>query len=228
MAEEKKPIPRGVVIEFDFAVIDGAQVLFDTAKEVLAGVGIDLTVKLEALHLAGGNYHGALAELFNAQLGRKDEAAETARALAKAFAEAITARAAAAVTPGFKAFVKALTGKGLKVVIATRADLNVLKPALADLDATLVMPYEEVAMTYGNGKWDAWNRALNANGLINVLTVGVTGSGYGVKAVLVAGMSALAVVHDHVAYQDFGGADAVVEKLDASVANHVFRMLHLS
>jgi beta-phosphoglucomutase-like phosphatase (HAD superfamily) len=57
------------------------------------------------------------------------------------------------------------------------------------------------------------------NELINVLTVGVTGSGFGVKAALVAGMSAIGVVHDHVAYQDFGGADAVVESFSAKVAD---------
>ena len=91
----------------------------------------------------------------------------------------------------------------------------------------MVVPYQEISVTYGNCKWDAWARALNTNGLVNVLTVGVTGSGYGVKAVLVAGMSAIAVIHDHVAYQDFGGADSVVDKLDVSVANEVFRMLHL-
>ena len=227
MAEEKKPIPRGVIIEFDFTAVDGAQLLFDTAKKVLAGSGIDLTIKLEAMHLAGGNYHGAVAELFDTVLGKRDDAGEVARTLAKAFADALTEKAAAAVTPSFKAFVKALTDKGLKVVIATRADLNVLKPALEGLDASLVVPYQEVSVTYGNGKWDAWMRALNTNGLINVLTVGVTGSGYGVKAVLVAGMSAIAVIHDHVAYQDFGGADAVVGKLDAKVADEVFRMLHL-
>ena len=36
MSEEKKVIQRGVVVEFDFAVIDGAQVLFETARKVLA------------------------------------------------------------------------------------------------------------------------------------------------------------------------------------------------
>lgn len=225
--EEKKKLPRGVVIEFDFTAIDGAQLLFETAKKVLAEAGIDLTIKLEAMHLAGGNYHGAVAELFNSVLGKRDNAGDTARALAKAFADALTEKVAAAVTPSFKAFVKALTDKGLKVVIATRANLDVLKPALEGLDPELVQPYQEVSMTYGNGKWDAWTRALNANGLINVLTVGVTGSGHGVKAVLVAGMSAVAVIHDHVAYQDFGGADVAVEKLDAKVADEVFRMLHL-
>ena len=227
MAEEKKKIPRGVVVEFDFTAVDGAQLLFDTAKKVLADSGIDLTIKLEAMHLAGGNYHGAVAELFNAVLGKRDDAGEVARTLAKAFADALTEKVAAAVTPSFKAFVKALADKGLKVVIATRANLDALKPALEGFDPEMVVPYQEISVTYGNCKWDAWARALNTNGLVNVLTVGVTGSGYGVKAALVAGMSAIAVVHDHVAYQDIGGADAVVKKLDASVANEVFRMLHL-
>ena len=227
MADEKKKVPRGVVVEFDFAAVDGAQLLFDTARKVLAGSGIDLTVKLEAMHLAGGNYHGAVAELFDTVLGRRDDAGEVSRALARAFADALTEKAAAAVTPSFKAFVKALADRGLKVVIATRASLDALRPALEGLDPELVVPYQEISVTYGNCKWDAWARAVNTNGLVNVLTVGVTGSGNGVKSALVAGLSAIGVVHDHVAYQDFGGADAVVEKLDAKVAEDVFRMLHL-
>jgi len=226
MAEETKPAPRGVIVEFDFTAIDGAQLLFETAKNILAEHGIDLTIKLEALHLAGGNYHGGMAELFRAQ-GVSADAGAVARTLAEAFAAALTERVAKAVTPGFKAFVKALTDRGIKVVIATRADLDTLKAAIADIDSELVVPYAEPSLTYGNGKWDAWSRACSMNELINLLTVGVTGSGYGVKAALVAGMSALAVMHDHVAYQDFGGADAIIKKLDASVADEVFRMLHL-
>ena len=32
MSEEKKKLQRGVIIEFDFTAIDGAQMLFDLAK----------------------------------------------------------------------------------------------------------------------------------------------------------------------------------------------------
>ena len=227
MAEEKSDIVRGVIVEFDFTVLDGAQILFDMAKNLLAEEGVELTVKREALHLAGGNYQGGIAELYRA-LGVSKEASKTARTLANTFAAALTEKVPTAMTPGFKAFVKALADKGLKVVLATRADVEVLKAALDGFDPAMVVPYAEQSMTYGNCKWDAWNRALSANGLVNVLTVGVTGSGYGVKAALVAGMSALAVVHDHVAYQDFGGADAVTDALDAKFADEVFRMLHLA
>lgn len=226
MSEEKKPLPRGVIIDFDFTALDGAQILFDVAKQQLAASGIDLTVKLEALHLVGNNYQGGLDELAQ-KLGVALDAAATARDLATAFNAALAEKVATAVTPGFKAFVKALTDHGLKVVIASRAGAEALAPALEGLDSELVVPYSEQSPTYGNGKWDAWRRACNANGLVNLLTVGVTGSGKGVKAVLWAGLSALAVVHPHVAYQDFGGADTVAEAFDAALADDVLRMLHL-
>ena len=233
MAEEEdiaeksgRTLMRGVVVEFDFTVVDGSQLLFETARKVLEAKGIDLTLKLEAMHLAGGNYQGGLAELFGV-LGKKCDPAATARDLSDAFAKALTASVAGAMTSGFKAFVNALTEKNIKVVIATRADIEAIKPAFAEFDPEKVVLYAEPSMTYGNCKWDAWARALNTNGLVNVLTVGVTGSGYGVKAALVAGMSAIAVVHEHVAYQDFGGSDVAVESFDASLADEVFRMLHM-
>ena len=57
MAEEKKQkYVRGVVVEFDFTAVDGAQLLFDAAKKRLADAGVDLDIKLEAKHLVGGNY----------------------------------------------------------------------------------------------------------------------------------------------------------------------------
>ena len=226
MAEEKKPLTRGVVIEFDFTAIDGSQLLFETAQKILAAKGVDLTIKLEAMHLSGGNYQGGLAELFRA-LDKKCDAAATARDLHDAFGKALTAKAVAAVTPGLKAFISALVERDVKVVVATRSDLETLRPAFEGFDPEKVVLYAEPSMTYGNGKWDAWRRACSQNDLVDVLTVGVTGSGKGVKSALVAGMSAIAILHDHVAYQDFGGADEVVKELNAAAARTVLEILRV-
>ena len=220
---EKRELTRGVIVEFDFTAVDGAQLLFETAKSVLKKYGVDLTIKLEALHLAGGNSQGAFAELFR-KLGVQAEAAAVAKEVNEAFNAALTLQVAGAVTPAFKAFVKTLTDRGVKVVVATRADIEVLKPALEGLD---VVPYAEVATTYGGCKWDAWRRACNSNSLVNVLTAAVTGSGHGVKSALLAGLSAAAVIHPHVAYQDFGGSDVAVEAFSADLAKEVLVMLHL-
>ena len=65
------------------------------------------------------------------------------------------------MTPGFNAFVKGLTARGPKVVVATRADLAALRPALADPAPDPVVPYAEPSKTYGNCKWDAWRRACS-------------------------------------------------------------------
>ena len=228
MADEKNQVRhvRAVVVEFDFTALDGASILYKVAQERLAGCGIELTPKLEAMHLVNGNCQGALRELFD-RFGKKHDPAKVSRELMEAFKAELTAQAVQAITPDFKAFVAAVVDHGLKTVIATRADLEAIKPALADFDAAMVVPYSEPSQTYGNCKWDAWRRVVRANDLHEMLTVAVTGSGYGVKSALVAGLSAIAIIHDHVAYQDFGGADFVADGFSAGLASEVLRMLHL-
>ena len=215
---------KGVIVEFDFTVLDGANILFDTAKKLLKGCGIELNARLEAMHLAGGNYQGALAELLAKANGSGDPAA-LARELNAAFNGKIAEQAASAVTAAFKNFVKALLDKGVKVVVATRGDASALAAAIGD---DRVVVYAEPSSTYGSCKWDAWKRACRLNGMHEMLTAAVTGSGFGVKAALVAGMSALGVTNDHVAWQDFGGADDVVATLDKKAADAVLKMLKAS
>ena len=215
---------KGVIVEFDFTVLDGANILFDTAKKLLKGCGIELNARLEAMHLAGGNYQGALAELLAKANGSGDPAA-LARELNAAFNGKIAEQAASAVTAAFKNFVKALLDKGVKVVVATRGDASALAAAIGD---DRVVVYAEPSSTYGSCKWDAWKRACRLNGMHEMLTAAVTGSGFGVKAALVAGMSALGVTNAHVAWQDFGGADDVVATLDKKAADAVLKMLKAS
>lgn len=133
--------------------------------------------------------------------------------------------APAAVTPAFRNFVKTLLDKGIKVVVATRGDAPALAAAIDD---ERVVVYAETSPTYGSCKWDVWKRACRMNGLHEMLTAAISGSGFGVKAALVAGMSALGVVNDRVAWQDFGGADDVVDTLDKKAAEAVLRMLKVS
>ena len=169
---------KGVIVEFDFTVLNGAEILFDTAKKLLKGAGVELNTRLEVLHLAGG-----LAELFEAT-GRSGDAAALARELNTAFNSAVAAKAADAVTPAFKGFLKTLADKGLKVVVATRGDAAALAAAIGD---DRVVAYAETSSTYGSCKWDVWKRACRLNGLHEMLTAAVTGSGFGVRAALIAG-----------------------------------------
>ena len=214
-------IGKGVIVEFDFTVLNGADILFDTAKKLLKGCGVELNARLEALHLAGGNYQGALAELLAKTDGSGDPAT-LARELNAAFNGKVAEMAPSAVTPDFQNFVRTLLNRGVKVVVATRGDAPALAAAVGD---DRVVAYVEPSSTYGSCKWDAWKRACRLNGMHEMLTAAVTGSGFGVRAALVAGMSALGVTNDHVSWQDFGGADEVVTTLDKKAADLVLKML---
>jgi len=219
---------RGVIVEFDFTVLNGAELLYETTKRFLSDLdGIAFDVRDEARYLAGGNYQGGLAELF-AAVKTKKTAQKAARDLATAFNAALTdAVPAAAAAPSFRNFVKVLSDKGVKVVIATRADVAAVRQAFAQVLSGDVVLYQEMSMCYGAVKWDAWRRACAANRLKHLSAIAFTGSGYGVKSALIAGMGSVAVVNDHVAYQDFGGADAVVEDVSAASARKILEILRV-
>jgi len=218
---------KGVIVEYDFAAMDGAGLLYRTTRQFLQDLdGIELDERGEAKYLAGGNYQGALAEFF-AVVKTKKTAAKAARDLAEAFGNALDAEVAKSVTPAFRNFVKALSDKGVRVVIATRAVVEKVAFTFAPMLNENVALYHEESQTYGCVKWDAWRRACVANSLRPYSCVAVTGSGLGVKSALFAGIASVAVANAHVAYQDFSGADDVVQDLNAAAAKKILEILRI-
>ena len=209
---------RGVVIEFDFAAMNGAELLFKTAKEFLKGLdNIPFDDALEARFLAGRTYLDGLTRLF-AQAKTKKTAQKASRDLAAAFAAAVTAAVPEAVGVLFRNFVKALVDAGFAVAIATRADLDAVRPAFKSVLGQKVILYHEESDGYGFPTWESWRRACMALEMKHARVRAVAGSGFGVKTALVAGMKSIAVTSDRVAYQDFGGAYEVVDELSGKTA----------
>lgn len=220
---------KGAIVEFDFTVLKGAGILCDTAKRFLAELdGIDLDEPTEARFLAGATYLDGLTRLFES-VKTKKTALKAARDLADAFNAKVTELLPTAVTLGFRNFVKALADAGVKVVIATRADIcsDDVRRAFGDLLGDGVVLFQDTSSGYGSAQWDSWRLAGRRNGLRNTSAIAVTGSGYGVKSALRCGMGSLAVVNDHVAYQDFGGADEVVAALDTAAAKKALALLRV-
>ena len=216
---------RGVVIEFDFAVMNGAELLFETARRLLGNLDkIVLDDALEARYLAGRTYLDGLTGLF-AEVKTKKTAQKAARDLASAFNAAVTEAAPSAITAAFRNFVKALTDEGIAVAIATRADVEAVRPVFGSLLGEHVIIYHEESETYGFPTWEAWRRACMAMEMKHAKVRAVTGSGLGVKSALVAGMRSVAVMNDRVAYQDFGGAGEIVDGLSAKAAKRILAVM---
>ena len=211
-------IGRGVVIEFDFTAMNGAELLFRTAKKFLEELdGIPFDESLEVRLLAGQTYIDGLTRLF-AQTKTKKTAQKASRDLAAAFAAEVTAAAPGAVGVPFRNFVKALVDAGFDVAIATRADLDAVRPAFKSVLGKKVILYHEESDGYGFPTWESWRRACMALEMRHARVRAVAGSGFSVKTALVAGMKSIAVTSDRVAYQDFGGAYEVVDELSGKTA----------
>lgn len=218
---------KGVIVEYDFAAMDGAKILFDTMQRFLRTLdNIPFDAVAEAKYLAGGNYQGAFAEYFPV-VKTKKTAQKAGKDFDAFFRQTLATHIPTSLAAGFRNFVKTLAEKGVKVVIATRAEIMDVGATFADLVGENVMLYHEASTTYGNVKWDCWRRACVAAKLRPLTTLAVTGSGNGVKSALLAGLPSLAVVNDRVAYQDFSGADAVVDELNAAAAKAALSILRI-
>ncbi len=218
---------KGVIIDFDFAAMDGSRLLFETAQQFLKrldDIGLDRVT--EAKYLAGRDYLDGLTAYF-ALVKTKKTPQKAARELAAAFAAALVRQVPESITVAFRNFVKALSDRGVRVVLATRANIEAVKPAFEPMLGESVVLHQEASPCYGGVNWDSWRRACVANGLSRPSTIAVTGSGHGVKSALVAGMGSIAVAREHVAYQDFGGADQVVTELSAPTARQVLEVLRV-
>lgn len=218
---------KGVIVEYDFAAMDGAGLLFDTMKGFLAGLdGIPFDSAIEARHFAGGNYQGCFTEYFPV-VKTKKTALKAAKDFDALFRRRLAELIPTSVSTGFRNFVKILSERDVAVVIATRADLAAVDGAFAPLLGDNVRLHHEESVSYGAPKWDAWLRACAAAGLKSRSTLAVTGSGIGVKAALRAGLGSVAVINDRVAYQDFTGVDEIVRDLNVSTAKTVLDILRV-
>lgn len=218
---------KGVIVEFDFTAMNGAELLFSTTKdflEKLDGIAFDLPV--EDRYLSGCYYLGGLTEFFQ-EIKTKKTPQKASRDLYAAVVSALNEAVPAAVTSAFKNFVKALSDKGVKVIISTRADLEKVQPAFNQIIGDNVVLYHEESSCYGAVKWDSWRRACATNNLSYLSTIAVVGSGKSVKSALHAGMGAFAVINDHVAYQDFTGADEIVNELSGATVKKLLTLLRV-
>ena len=220
---------KGVIVEFDFAVMDGAELLFNVARRHLKDVdGISLDMQTEEKYLAGRSYEDGFSRYFPV-VRTKKTAHKAARELAAAFAAAVSEAVAlpTAIPVAFRNFVTTLAAKGVKVVISTRATPDAAAAAFATMLVENVSLYREVSLFYGCPSWDSWRRACMANDIARANAVAVTGSGQGVKSALLAGMASMAVVKDRVAFQDYTGASIVAKNLSAVSARQLLEYFHV-
>ncbi|MBO6066675.1 MAG: hypothetical protein J6P80_00780 [Kiritimatiellae bacterium] len=219
---------KGLILEYDFAAIDGASLLFDTAKAFFAKIdNLPFDRGLEARFLAGQNYLLGLTDFFKF-VNTKKTPQKAAKDLPAAFQKELAAKIVAeGLSPQVEKLVKLLADNGIKVAITTRAPLDQVRGVFEKVLGENVVLHYENSVTYGNVKWDAWVRAANAIGTEPRQTMVVTGSGFGVKSAIHARFAAVGIQREHTAWQDFSGANLVADGIDAAFMRKLSALLKI-
>ncbi len=218
-------LPRGVIVEFDFAVLPGHRLMLDLYAARLAKDGVELDAARAARYLWGKSFSSGLNALCNRQQKTVDVPgviAECNEAFSAALKEEL-----AKVPAGFTAFVGALLAKGMKVVLLTRVDTEAVRAAFASVATESLVVMHDASSGFGFFGWDGWRRASRKNDLYERLSVAVAGSGCSVKGALTAGLGVLVKDSPEVAYQDVSGSDVRVVEYAASLADEVRRILRV-
>ena len=111
-------LQRGVIVEFDFAVLPGHKLMLDICRTRLAQDSIKLDEQLMARIMNGKSFSSAL-NVLSKIVNKTIETSDVTSECYPLFEEALK-NEAPKIPAGFAAFVKALHAKGLKVVIVTK------------------------------------------------------------------------------------------------------------
>ncbi|MDD2460420.1 MAG: hypothetical protein WC328_05950 [Kiritimatiellia bacterium] len=218
-------LQRGVLVEFDFAVLDGHSLLLEICRTRLEKEGVKLDAQWMARAMGGKSFSAGLNALCNRQHKTLDVPSVIAECN-EAFAEKLTAKLSA-VPAGFLAFVKALLAKNIKVVLITRLESETVLPALADVQGEKLVVLHDVPNGFGFITWEGWRRAARKSELHDRLCVAVAASGYSVKGAINDGMGVIAKPNPLTDYQDFSGCDVSVVEYTAKMAEDVGRILRV-
>lgn len=219
-------LQRGVIVEFDFTVLNGHALLLEACQERLGREGVKLDAGLMARSMGGKSFSAGLNALCNRQQKMIDVPSVVPECNA-AFAEKLTA-VLPKVPESFKAFVKAAVAKNVKVVVGTRLEAEAVLPVLGDdIPEELLVIHHDIPNGFGFSTWEGWRRAARKGDLHDRMCVAVAGSGFSMKGALNAGMCVVIKPNPLTEYQDFSGSDEVITDFSPALADDVIRMLRV-
>ncbi len=228
MSEDKNDsrLQRGLLVEFDFAVMPGHKIMLDVCSEQLSKAGLKVDQLRMARSMLGRSFVSALNTLCRVQNVRSEEVSEMVANCNKAFAERI-GQASDKLPDGFMEFLREAADQGLKSVLFTKSDVDALQSKFSDLPENKVCVTEDLTSSFCFTSWEGWRRFARKNTLHERLCVGVAGSGLSVKGALTSGLGVLVKTNDIVDYQDISGADRQIAGFNVELIQDVRRLLHL-
>ncbi len=221
---EPPPYDWAIVLDLDFAAVDGAEAFYRAAERVLAGQDVEFDAGRFVRHLLGNSPTAGLNSLMQHQKKPNDTVATLAKELLAGFQAEIVGLTP---RPAVQELIRqAATANGHVVALSSLpgAAAEQLRSivGLPD-DATIVL---EPAEWLGYHPTETWARVQQGTALPERHCMAVVGTADNARSALMANLNIAAFIGERTEAQDFGGVDwlgAGAEPADAEAVLDLLR-----
>lgn len=222
--EESDPT-EGLIFDLDTFACNGHDMLFEVLKKAVDKKGDKFTRFYFAKSCISRNLTTLVPELIEEFKLKKVVEEELLEEIKSEYAKALINDSK--VIDGVLALVKAAQKKEFAIGVFSSLDeesaqLLLEKVGLADADVTLC-PYAPRSVNSFIG--EHWRRLAVSMDVPPVSCIGVTSDNNSCKAALSAGMRVVVLPTDMSSFQDFGGANMIVDDLSSAVIKNILKLL---
>lgn len=218
-------LQRGVIVEFDFAVLPGHALLLEVCRERLATEGVVVDVPLMAHWMGGKSFSGGLHALCERQEKQIDFGVVMADCNAK-FKEQL-AENLEKVPATFLKVVEKLLKRGIKVSIVTRMEVERVAKVFEKIADKNLVIFHDISNGFGFHTRDAWQRAAHDMAIHERLCVAIAASGYSTRGALKVGMGIAAKVSAMTDHEDYSGTNIYFEEFEETLAGLIINYMRL-
>lgn len=223
---DQKRLPRAVLFELENVAIKGRQIIYDVLESVLADKSVKLTQLMFSRYCLGSSPKDFLSVLLKSagkkRLSEKKLCAEITQGIRLSFTDGTLK-----LESGFKKVLKAAAERNVLVGMLSGFDMETAgqlaaKLGLADIKENLLSYSCE---DKNSPTVDAWLKLAKKLSVFPSLCVALTTSAMSCRAALSAGMRCIVIPDKFTDYQDFGGADYIVDALNDTAIENIFTLL---
>lgn len=200
----------GLIVDFDFALIDGISALEKACAKVLEGAGAKTDKGTFPRHLFGHKVNNALRTLLGAE-------AKTEACIASIASDMDHAAEKAPVDEAILAVCKRTLEANAHVIFVTMRTQSVVEARVETLglEGAVVLKCERCDR-FGEYPADIWSRAARTLKLNARFCTAIVASAASVRHAVMAGMRTAAFTNPMISFQDFSGVDFTAGTVPAS------------
>ena len=217
---------RAVLFDLEHVAVNGRQIGYEVMKKALAEKGVKLNPFLFSRYGLTSSLKNGMGEMLES-LGKGRLSEEKLAADIIEETKSVLLKDTPAPSPGFKKLVKRVVERGMSAGALScldRESAHQLVGALKlNVEVTGILPCACEDRSYPSP--EAWLRLAKNMSMTPGACVVLASCSVSCKAALSSGMRCVVIPDKFTSYQDFGGADAVVDELDDGALDTIVELL---